>query len=237
MGPVARRAEPPEGRSATGSAPEGVIAGAGAVREPTRRLFFAFWPTESQQQEMAQATHERVSSAGGRAVPIQDLHVTLAFLGSVPQRRIGELGAIAAWVARSSVRVGPGIAMSGHGEATASEPVAPLVSLTFGRTAYWRKPGLLCAIEASREDRAAALAANLRRALTAAGFSPDLKPFRAHVTLARKVSPSHTLAHAFHPVTWEFGDIALIDSRTQAGGSLYSVVDRWILCRDGAPKR
>jgi len=207
------------------------------VREPTRRLFFAFWPTESQQQQMAQATLERVSSAGGRAVPTQNLHVTLAFLGSVPQRRIGELGAVAARVARSGVRVGPGIAMSGHGESTASEPGAPLVSLTFSRTEYWRKPGLLCAVEGSREDRAAALAANLQRAMAAAGFAPDLKPFRAHVTLARKVSPSDALERAFPAITWKFGDIALIDSRTAAGGSLYSVVDRWILCGDTAPKR
>ncbi|HUI62467.1 MAG TPA: 2'-5' RNA ligase family protein [Steroidobacteraceae bacterium] len=230
------------------------------MQEPTQRLFFALWPTGPQQRQMTEATRARVSAAGGRPVPERDLHVTLAFLGSVPQRRVRELAGIAAQAARHA-RNNPaaGGAVANECAESAEHVRTAPVRLTFARTEYWRKAQILCAvgdpIEASvvagdasgrispgssADDaamlRAAALAAELQRGLSAAGFSPDLKPFRAHVTLARKVHLAQADA-AFAAVTWSFSELALIDSRTEAGGSSYSVVDRWALCADSAPKR
>jgi 2'-5' RNA ligase len=67
------------------------------------------------------------------------------------------------------------------------------------------------------------LANTLKSWLVAAGFTPDLKPFRPHVTLARKVVLSIPTKH-MTSVVWDFDDFALIESQTLRGGSVYRVL-------------
>jgi 2'-5' RNA ligase len=194
------------------------------AREATRRLFFALWPDEAQRAALAQAVQPSVQSCGGRAVPAPKLHVTLAFLGSVPEGRVAELDRIASRVAVALPQDAPGW------------------SLSFDRLEHWARPQILVALGSEERDgvdfgagaRAAqpgspaALALRLKEETTAAGFSPDLKPFRAHVTVARKVV--HALApHAANAVQWRFDAFALVESRTHAAGPLYSVVESYLL--------
>jgi 2'-5' RNA ligase len=194
------------------------------AREATRRLFFALWPDEAQRAALAQAVQPSVQSCGGRAVAAPKLHVTLAFLGSVPEGRVAELDRIASRVAAALAQDAPGW------------------SLSFDRLEHWARPQILVALGSEERDgvdfgagtRAAqpaspaALALRLKEETTAAGFSPDLKPFRAHVTVARKVV--HALApHAASAVQWRFDAFALVESRTHAAGPLYSVVESYLL--------
>jgi RNA 2',3'-cyclic 3'-phosphodiesterase len=183
--------------------------------EAARRLFFALWPDEGQRAALAHATAKAVRACGGRPVPETNLHVTLCFLGSVSAVRMAELGALARRVAAS--RAGP----------------AAAVALDFERLEHWAKPQLLCALTAASGPAAATpLAQDLARALgqrcAAAGFSPDLKPFRAHVTLARKVVKAR-IDERMRPVRWEFAAFALIESRTLETGPVYSVCESYAL--------
>jgi 2'-5' RNA ligase len=188
------------------------------MREPTRRLFFALWPDAQQRGALHSATRQCVSSCGGRPVPVQSLHVTLAFLGAVPEGRVPELDRIARRVA-------------GAFPARAQ----PLL-VTFDRLVYWVRPQILCATgtEESAADTdaasAPALAATLKNETVAAGFSPDLKPFRAHVTVARKVAHAPA-ALALQPVLWRFDAFALIESRTDPAGPVYSVIESYLLVK------
>jgi RNA 2',3'-cyclic 3'-phosphodiesterase len=77
---------------------------------------------------------------------------------------------------------------------------------------------------------ATALSAALKDAAAAAGFTPDLKPFRAHVTVARKVMRAPREC-ALRALVWRFDDFALIDSRTEPAGPVYSVVDSYPLVK------
>jgi 2'-5' RNA ligase len=70
---------------------------------------------------------------------------------------------------------------------------------------------------------AGALAARLKDATLAAGFSPDLKLFHAHVTVARKVRRA-PMPQPMRAVRWELASFALVDSRTLTEGPVYSVV-------------
>ncbi|HEU4627283.1 MAG TPA: RNA 2',3'-cyclic phosphodiesterase [Steroidobacteraceae bacterium] len=168
--------------------------------EPQHRLFFALWPSEAMQLALANAARTVLAACDGTSVPTQNLHLTLAFLGNVPASRITELIDIGARVA-----------------AARGDPIA----VTLDRIDYWRKPQLLCATATSVAPGATALAADLKRALTESGFAPDLKPFRAHATLARKVRRV-TRDRNMAPVRWSFDAFRLVESRTAPEGSLYS---------------
>lgn len=196
-----------------------------APREPGRRLFFALWPDEVMRREMAEAMREVASArrgsdlgCGGRPVPAGNLHVTLAFLGWVPERQLQPLAKLAREAAQTL-----GSALPGE-----DAPGTPL-ELTFDHLEYWRASQLLCALPAQSPARTVALASSLQALLTASGFTPDLKPFRPHVTVARKVSRPSALPK-MSPVIWRFAELALIESRTLPEGALYSVVEAYPLC-------
>jgi RNA 2',3'-cyclic 3'-phosphodiesterase len=181
--------------------------------EPTQRLFFALWPQEEGRAALAHATAKAVRRSGGRAVTPANLHVTLAFLGSVPQRRTPEVGQLGRQVAADCAQERP-------------------LELRFERLAHWPRPKILCAVAADENPAASALAAALKDAAAAAGFTPDLKPFRPHVTLARKVlraPPESTLRETL----WRFDGFALLDSRTESEGPVYSVLESYPLVKSG----
>jgi RNA 2',3'-cyclic 3'-phosphodiesterase len=179
--------------------------------ESTRRLFFALWPSAFEQHALAEAAHKAARRSGGRAVPEDKLHLTLAFLGSVAERRLHELSHIAGACAAQLAADGP-------------------LVVNFTRLEHWTRPQLLAAIATGGAEPARALAEALKNALCAAGFAPDLKPFRAHVTVARKVAHPPPQA-MLRPIEWSLRAFALLDSRTEAAGPLYSVVESYALVK------
>jgi RNA 2',3'-cyclic 3'-phosphodiesterase len=179
--------------------------------EPTQRLFFALWPGEEGRQALAHAAAKAVRRSGGRAVRSANLHVTLAFLGSVLQRRVPEVRQLGRRVASDCLQQKP-------------------LELRFERLAHWQRQQILCAVAAEEEPVASVLAAALKDSAAAAGFTPDLKPFRAHVTLARKVAhapPDRSLRETL----WRFDGFALVDSRTESEGPVYSVLESYPLVK------
>jgi RNA 2',3'-cyclic 3'-phosphodiesterase len=144
------------------------------------------------QSALAEATRTIMSACDGTAVPPQNFHLTLAFLGAVPESRMPDLTPIAARVALAFKSVaaagGSGDALSGGGSP---------ITIVLDRIELWRKSQVLCATPTAEPTAAIALAETLKRVLTEQGFAPDLKPlelvsnltimkFRPHVTLARK---------------------------------------------------
>jgi RNA 2',3'-cyclic 3'-phosphodiesterase len=175
---------------------------------PARRLFFALWPDEPQRRALEHAAAKSVRHCGGRPVPLANLHVTLAFLGSVASARIPELQRTAREQAARLAQKGP-------------------VTLTFARLAHWKEAQILCALT-DEAPIARALAVALQEATASIGLSPDRKPFQPHVTLARKVARTFAVLR-LRPVVWGFDAFALIDSRTEPSGPVYSVLDSYPL--------
>jgi RNA 2',3'-cyclic 3'-phosphodiesterase len=205
----------------------------GVRSEPTRRLFFALWPDESMQAALAAATRTVVAASDGVAVPAQNFHFTLAFLGAVGESRIPELGQIAAGVAATSPQAaGGGSDRDGWRRARAdprdSGKRGSSISITLDRIEHWKQSQILCATATRETASAGALAEALARALTASGFAPDLKPFRAHATLARKVRRV-SREREMPPVHWTFRDFRLVESRTDPRGAVYSSREIWPL--------
>ncbi|HEY2809369.1 MAG TPA: RNA 2',3'-cyclic phosphodiesterase [Steroidobacteraceae bacterium] len=178
----------------------------------TLRLFFALWPTPEEQQALLAASAACVAASGGRPIPAENLHATLAFLGNVEPARLPVLRALA------------------QDLAAAGDAGTP--QLQFQRLEHWVRPQILCATAGATAGaaRAGELAAAIRLAAGAVGFSPDLKPFHAHVTVARKVARA-AQAQRLAEVTWNCRRFALVASTAGAAGSLYSVLDSYPLDR------
>jgi RNA 2',3'-cyclic 3'-phosphodiesterase len=173
------------------------------------RLFFALWPDDAAQADLASATRNVVLESGGRPVLPRNYHVTLAFIGSVPEKRLADVGAAAEHVSRDFA--------------------GSSVELTFDGIEYWKKAGVVCATESAASPAAAGLAEALKSRLVAASFTPDLKPFRTHVTLARKVARAPGAMHGHHAfsLVWKFAQFALAESRTESDGAVYRLIGSW----------
>ena len=128
------------------------------------RLFFALQPTPEQNAALAAQAAPLVAQLGAQGSPVENLHVTLCFIGVIEAERLEVLRA-----AVTTLRGRP-------------------VSLIFDALEYWETPKILCATSSRDSSSAIELSIALGEAAVAAGFSPDIKPFRAHVTLARKIS-------------------------------------------------
>jgi len=176
----------------------------------TRRVFFALWPGEREQQELAQCVAGALVLSAGRLLPARNLHATLAFLGAVPEDRLEELATLARLCAQSWTQTAP--------------------RLTFRRLEHWGRVDILVVTGQDEGERAGVLATSLKDAGARGGFAPDLKPFRAHVTVARKVTRA-TAPAALRAVVWEFSAFALVSSRTEAAGPVYSVIESYPLVK------
>ncbi len=174
------------------------------------------------------ATREVVRACGGRPVPIEKLHVTLLFVGSVDESRIPELEAIGLNAAKANPLVRAVSAESAAAPAAVRDAVPELI---FDAVEFWKKPRILVATTSSEEPRiAAVLAGALQMEAQRAGFAPDqdasgLVPvrFRPHVTLARDVSRPKAEPH-MERIVWSFKNFALVESKTEPQGSVYTVL-------------
>lgn len=165
------------------------------------RLFFALWPEPALQAAIRRRTRDAVRHAGGRPVPSQNLHATLVFLGTQPASRLAEIMDAAASI----------------------EPIAG--ELRLSRLGTFPRSRVLWLGPERTPPRLAAGVRRLRRALAAAEVRCDVAPFRAHVTLARKIGAVQPAP--VKPLTWHYRGISLIASETSPRGSRYHTVAQW----------
>lgn len=179
------------------------------------RLFFALQPALEQSRALVEKTMPLAAWLRAVSVPPENVHATLCFIGACPEERLDALLAVG-----GSVRGAP-------------------ATLQFNSYEYWTKARVLCATAAEDARGAAnALAREIGDRATAAGFTPDVKPFRPHLTLARKADPSLVAALDW-PQPIEPGLVVRCEKfvlmRSDRGerGSIYSVVKSWPLYADG----
>ncbi len=170
------------------------------------RLFFALQPTR--EQNLALTAQVAPLIVGAQPMPAENLHATLCFVGAIEPDRLDDLRSAAAGVR--------------------GRPVA----LSFDTLEHWSVPKVLCATASQESPPATALATALGEAAVAAGFSPDIKPFRAHLTLAKKFRGDLSVAFPRSlapPTIVRCDQFVLMESRRDDSGSVYSAVDSWPL--------
>jgi 2'-5' RNA ligase len=141
----------------------------------------------------------------GRFVPAENYHVTVAFLGSVPEDR---LHAIVAAVGRAAPRIAP----------------LRLALDTFGAFPNLRRPRVAWVGCGKRDPAFAAVCAGVRDALVPLGFSFEAHD-DAHVTIVR-CEPG-TAALGSEPVearSLSVGSVTLFSSVTGREGARYAAL-------------
>jgi 2'-5' RNA ligase len=166
------------------------------------RLFFALWPDEAVREQLARWSRELRRVCGGRPTRPENLHLTLAFLGSVEEARLPE-------VERAASDVAP--------------PVAPLV---LDQCDYWKRKRIAWAGASATPPRLEAFAADLRDAMLREGIPFDSKPFVSHITLLRDAREPKLMPR-FEPIEWSIEGFALVQSVTLPEGSRYDLRKVW----------
>jgi 2'-5' RNA ligase len=165
------------------------------------RLFVAAWPPEPVQSALA-VVERAAKDSSMRWERAANWHVTLAFLGSVPDEELDELVAALQPLSSLNARV----------------VVAGPATETLGRS-------VLCVPVAGIDDIAAAV----RSVTLPFNRSEDKdRPFVGHLTLARakRRSVPHSAVGVPVEASWAVEDVRLMASRTGPAGSTYDVVAR-----------
>jgi 2'-5' RNA ligase len=174
-----------------------------APAEPTRRLFFALWPDEDVRAAIASLAGEHVRTQAKR-VPVENLHVTLAFPGAVTARVQACL------------------------EAAVGRLAGPPFELVIDRLGYWPGPRIIWAAPAETPPALWTLAAALRDVLATCGLEPETRPFQAHLTLARKAGRAPGITRV-PPIAWSVSQFSLVESVSDPAGVKYQVLHTWPL--------
>ncbi|HME39938.1 MAG TPA: RNA 2',3'-cyclic phosphodiesterase [Steroidobacteraceae bacterium] len=170
------------------------------------RLFFALWPEPQIRANIADAAAVLRLGSDARAVPRENYHLTLAFLGEVADSQLAVLQRIG----RSAQAAGFTIKLDAY--------------------EHWREPRVLVAAASETPAELTLLQARLQ-AQSRAQYRPPLRP---HVTLARKVAQA-PVPQAMSPLYWSARSFSLVCSETSGAHSVYTVVDTWPLL-DETPK-
>ncbi|MDQ5878739.1 MAG: 2,3-cyclic 3-phosphodiesterase [Pseudomonadota bacterium] len=174
------------------------------VVPPGARFFFALWLPVDAAKKLHTVAGGVVGRCGGRLMREDALHITLAFLGEVPERRLVELQKVAA------------------------EFKLQKAPVRLDRLGFWNHNHILWAGTKEPDPALSALAAELQDLLVKAGFLTDAKPFLPHVTLLRKLLHPGALPE-LPAVEWSAAEFVLAKSWPSDRGSAYETVARWPL--------
>jgi 2'-5' RNA ligase len=166
------------------------------------RLFFALWPDDATRARLADWTQAMHRASGGRMMQPENVHLTLAFLGSTDAALLPSIVAAASRVAPRRF------------------------TLHIDEPGYWQHNQIAWAGVREAPLALDALVLDLRAALVEAKLAFDPKPFVAHLTLVRKARPGFKLP-PLEPIEWSVQDFVLVRSATGADGSTYDVTQRW----------
>jgi 2'-5' RNA ligase len=186
-----------------------------------RRLFVALEPPEPVRRRLA-ALADELRRAAGRAagevrwVPAENVHLTLQFLGAVPEERVA---AVEAALRDAAATAGRPLSLAVHGA---------------GGFPNARRPRVVWAGLEGDVAPLAALVAELGRRLAKLGFPPEERPFAPHLTLGRArdgrgapgLGGALAAAAGADGTPWRVTELVLVESHLSPKGPRYEVIAR-----------
>ena len=174
----------------------------------TERLFFALWPRPEQQKAWAAMASELLPTGVGRLVSAANLHMTLLYVGAVADDRRKALEVMAAEIS-----------------------FAPFV-LRLDELGCWRKPRVLWWGPTQTPGALFELVQSLQAGAGRCGIEVEARPYKAHMTLARKVvhAPEQVVVRSYD---WAVDHFALMRSVSSPAGVRYEPLQQWSARQNG----
>jgi 2'-5' RNA ligase len=166
-----------------------------------QRVFFALKPDDSVRQQIA-AVASALPTDNGKPIAEANLHLTLVFLGAVPESQL-------------------------HNIITAATEI-PFTefSLHIDRIGWWQKPAVLWLGCSQAPPALLELAASLRGLIQAQGLPLGNQQFQPHITVAKKVSQA-VAGCSFAPTHWRCDSFCLLESVFDTSGVEYRLLHKW----------
>jgi len=161
-----------------------------------RRLFFALWPDDRQREQLRDVLSPLIRQVEGRPVPRANWHVTLVFLGNIPELRVAELTRRAVMVETRPFR------------------------LRFDRLVFWPRPRIACLQAFTVPPPLERLVADLAGIGAHFGVELEHTTYRPHVTAVRAARPFEPVTLA-RPLDLSFSRFELVESVPGRGASAY----------------
>ena len=172
-----------------------------------QRLFFALWPNAAVRDAVAELFRGPLKTLRGRKVAFNNVHITLAFLGSLDVEH------------RNCI------------QQVASQVQGRRFELQLNQLGYWARPKVVWLGPKDVPAAASEFQQGLVHALQNCGYVPEKRPFQPHLTLLRKVyKPVPDMA--IGNIVWPVDDFVLVRSNTLSTGVEYEVIGRWPLLQN-----
>lgn len=168
------------------------------------RLFFGLSVPAEHQPTLQQARAHCELPSNARPVPTANYHLTLVFLGQIAAQRL------------------PCIKRAAAGIAT------PAFRLQLDHLGHWPQPRALWAAPPETPAALSALVSSLQRRLQSCGIPPEQRPYRPHLTLARKVDQWQETAE-LATIAWRVEQFHLYQSLSSSAGVRYPILASWPL--------
>jgi 2'-5' RNA ligase len=165
------------------------------------RVFFALVPDPGVQAALGELARDLAARTGGRAVADANIHLTLAFVGNVTASAIARLKAILATLPQREF------------------------TLALDSMGTWKHVEVAWVAPTTVPEALRALHAFLSAALGDAGFTVETRPFRPHLTLARR-GRRPLAAFACAPIDWRVTGVSLMRSTSAEDGVRYRELAR-----------
>jgi 2'-5' RNA ligase len=166
------------------------------------RCFFALWPDTATRAQIAAAA--ALLPHDGRPVQAGNLHITLAFLGTLGAECLSAL------------------------QQDAAELAGVACLLKLDQAGWWQRPRVLWLGPEACPQVLTVLAARLVALAEQHAIELDKRPYQPHLTVARKVSV-YRGPERITPIYWDIRDFCLVQSNTRKQGVEYEVISRWPL--------
>ena len=170
------------------------------------RLFFGLGLSAHEAIALAN-WRERCAHCDGRAVPMANFHLTLAFLGELQPRRLDDLLAAADRV------------LDGDSN--------PDYGMVIDQVGYWSRPGIYWAGPSAWPAALGELATALRGLTVQFGAKRDRAAFQPHVTLFRRCQSAPPAPAAAPTIALAPASVSLFESRRGREGVSYHPLAEW----------
>ena len=171
-----------------------------------QRVFFALWPDASVREQIAVAAAAVITNAQQRVVPVDNYHLTIAFIGALSPAAV------------------PDIITSAH-----SVRFAPF-ELVLQQAGYWQRSRIAWLAPAGCPQSLATLVDDLWNKLAGLGLMLDSRQFRPHLTLARDADEVASV-QLVPALRWHVQSFALLESTPGSAGPVYTVLEEFHAAR------